>query len=413
MNVYRCVLNSVIDMWSILIMMWTHCIGTQDKNKIIYLDKLLRLEIRENINLCFQKVGCDYENAKKVIFTEYGLILVFTAISIFFCLVLFSVIPTMMRIFSHFLIVVLTKAVLDDWGDMSTLQMLIMASSVVYAVVGIYRTIRQLGMMEELGDIIIGGGKRRTSFRFMVSVFVSLTVLGVKLMVLRLMDFRGTGFLSVATYCYFLIAELYIVGYWTRCTYGLFFLRSNVPGFRKVGVLEIVPLFFTSRLAGILKPLNIAGVCILKCLLLFRLVPESSPALRYLENNRMKLYYSIIHMTTYFKSSAMSRECLWRGELKARMNKLHFVEPLLPLMILSCLFFRYIFRDILEFFTAQYVLAIQFAHFFFITELFHTFAVVSILTPYLSESDKRLGPEFDEEKVLSPMEHTVEDVKAK
>lgn len=411
MKIAKCLLNSVVDMWGILITLWMHCTGTESRNKVIYLDKILRFQIRENINQCFRNVGYDYENAKKVIFTEYALIFVFMAVSIFFSLVLFSLFPTIIRILSHVLIIFLSKKEFGTFKNMKDLQMFLMASSVIYAFVGIYRTIKQRNAMEELADLIIGSGKKRTSFSFFVSVSISMIVLGVKLMILRLLDFRGTSFTSIVSYGYFLVAELYIIGYWTRCTYGLYFLKSSISGFRKVGTLEVIPLFFTSRLAGVLKPLNIVGVAVLKYLLFLGFDLESSPFLRYLENNRLKLYYSIIHMSTYFKSSMRSRECFWHGDLKAQMNRLHFVEPILPLMILSCLSFQYLFRGFLEFFTIQYVLAIQFAHFFFITELFHTFSVVAILTPYLNSDREGLDIQFGDEKILSPVECEVDGVK--
>jgi hypothetical protein len=207
-------------------------------------------------------------------------------------------------------------------------------------------------------------------------------MLSLSHLLLRLVNFRGTGVFPLLLYGYFLLSQLATVKYMTRSIYCLFFFRSRIAGFRPISVLELIPLAFTACLAGLLRPLNLLGLGICKYLLFIGFEPASLPIMRILDNNRVKLYYAAVYSCPYFRSSIESRRLLWHGELREKMNRFRFLETVLPLIIVSCLIFLTAFSDIIDFFRVQDVFVIQFTYFFFVVEIFHTFAAVEILGPY-------------------------------
>lgn len=89
-----------------------------------------------------------------------------------------------------------------------------------------------------------------------------------------------------------------------------------------------------------------------------------------------------MYSCSYFRLSVESRRLLWYGELREKMNGFRLLEPVLPLILVSCLMFLSIFSGSIDFFRPQDVIIVQFTYFLFVVEVFHTFAAVEILGPY-------------------------------
>lgn len=385
MKLLKCLGNVFLNIWGAFPILYMYCVGSDSHNRLFYLDLILQLRIFDNVGRCFRNLGYDYTDSTKVFCTEFFLLMIFTAISVFFLLMLFTLMPVAVRLLSHILLFAITLQKIQPWdGNLSDVEVVLLVCCTVYTAVGIYRTFRQIQSMEALGDMIVGAGKRRSSPVFYISVVFVIIGISCALLMIRLIDFNSTSLPYTLCYYYFLIANVFIIKYCLRCVYGLFFFRSSVPCYRNIELVELIPLFFASCLAGILKPINIVGAIIHKYLVLLRFDPDNNIFLKLLENNRTKLYYAIIHNTSYFVASIKSRHSMWHGELKSKLNSIQFTEPLFPLIILSCYTFVACFAKVVDCFRIEDMIMIQFIFYYSAMELFYTFSVVEIINPYLS-----------------------------
>lgn len=391
MGAFRYFAHLLMDAWGVSLLLYMCTRGGGRVNRVIFPDKIARLRLLENLDASLKSLGLGYMHAKKVICTEYGLLLVFTAISIFILLTTFALFPTVVRVMAHLLILVLARKFLPDWDMLTDAQAACAGLVVVYTVVGIWRAVVQKKETDKLDEVIIGSSARRTSFWFFMSIILATMALSLLHLVLRLLDFRKSGLFFNLLYVYFIVSQLATVKYMTRSMYCLFFFRSRVPGFRPISVLELIPLAFTASLAGLLRPINMLGIALCKYLIFIGFEPTSLPILRLLDNNRVKLFYAAVHAAPYFRSSVESRALLWHGELREKMCRFRFLEPVLPLIIVSCLFFLSAFANIIDFFRIQDVFLIQFTYFFFVIEIFYTFAVVELLGPYYNPASGDLS----------------------
>lgn len=397
MKFLNCLKTILVDSWAFLLIIFVGLTDCSCKSKLLYFDLIAKFQLRECINRCFQQVGYDFSHAKKVVCTEYSLIFVVSALAIFLTLLLFTICPATTRIASHVLIPVLMTRLFPLHANMSLWHFFLYAIAIMYLCCGVYRTTTHVASNDELADHIVGGRMKRTSRQFFASTIVSLVIIAIKIIIFRLLNFHGVSLLSRALYTYFMIAEFYIIVFSTRCSYGLIFCRARIPGFRNVSVLEFIPLFFTVHVAGLLKPINLVMQLIYKLAVVFGLSPERWPVLRFLESNHSRLYYAVIYSTPYFLSSVRSYRLFWHGEIKKQISRLHFVESILPITIMTYLFFESTFKNIVHFFRPQDVAYILFVHYFFVIEIFYTHLVIDILQPCFKNSGDVLANSCIEE----------------
>lgn len=390
-SVSKYLVHSLTDAWGISLFIYMYSRGGGHMNRVIFPNKIAQLRLLENLDISLNNLGLGYVHAKKVICTEYGLLFVFTAILIFILLTVFALFPTVVRVLAHLLILVLARKFLPDWDMLTDTQAAYAALVAAYTVVGIWRAIIQRKETDKLADVLIGSGTRRTSFWFFLSIVPSFMVLGLFHLLFRLLDFKEPGLFHLLVYIYFIASQLSTVKYMARCMYCLFFFRSRIPGFRPISAFELIPLAFTASLAGLLRPLNLLGVLFCKYLVFIGLEPTSIPIVRLLDNNRVKLFYAAVYSRPYFRSSVESRSLLWHGELREKMGSFRFLEPVLPLITVSCLTFLSVFSNVIDFFRTQDVFVIQFTYFFFIIEIFYTFAAVKLLEPYYNPASGDLS----------------------
>ncbi|KAI4292890.1 hypothetical protein PAPHI01_2164 [Pancytospora philotis] len=383
MKILRCLLNSLLDAWGFLPILYMYCIGDKNGNRVFRMELLARLRFAENVERCFKSIGYDYAFAQKVFCTELFLLLVFSGVSAFFLITLFALFPNIVRLLSHLALFAVAVDKTRVWrGGASDAQVLMLAAASVYTLAGLWRTFRQIKRTEELADIIIGAGKKRTSPLFFASSLLACTVVTLIFVSIRLVDFQCNGIGYVLAWYYFLVSQVYTFKYCVRCVYGFFFFRSYTTHIRRTSLLELFSLLFASCLAGILKPLNIVGAAVRNGLVLLGYDPGSNALLRILENNRSKLYYAVIFNTPYFAASVRSREVFWHGELKERMNRIQFSEPMLPLILVSCCALIECWHSVVDCFRIEDMLVLQFTIYYSVMELFYTFSVVEIIKPF-------------------------------
>ncbi|KAI5170520.1 hypothetical protein PAEPH01_1503 [Pancytospora epiphaga] len=399
MSLSKYFLHTLVDIWGIALTLYMYCGGERYLKIALFPSKIMRFKILENFEMGLDNLGLAYTHVKKVILTEYLLLLMFTCISIFISFIVFALFPTAVRIISHFLLLFLAQKFLPNSEKMTDLHTLYAAIVVGYTIVGVWRAISQRKETERLSDVIVGSDGRRSSFTFFISVVVAIFFMSLFHLNLRLLDFNERRLFPVLLYIFFVLSQLATVKYLTRCVYCLFFFRSRITGFRPVLIVELVPLIFTACLAGMLRPINLLGIALHKYLLFIGFDSSSLPIMKILDNNRLKLYYAAVCSKPYFCASIESRKLLWHGELRDRMTRNRLLEPLFPLIVATFLMFLSLFSGIVDFFRIQDVLVIQATYFFFALEVFNTFAIVNILGPYYNPISGDFSRHPDHSKV--------------
>lgn len=361
---------------------------------IIGLRKYLQIFFAMDINSIMCNISCKkfgfkinivdspIKSSIRGVETEYLIIFLYSAITAFILLTGFAVLPGYIRILAHILLILFAVFYMKN-HDYSETNVIIGATVMsVYAVVGITRALHQHSIMINLAEAIIGGTKKRTAGGFVLYAILSLFLIVLQITVFRFIDFSCNEFIPCVVYAYFMLAEIFSLVYSVRCILGQHYCMTSIPTFRKTSIHSIIPSFVLAHAAGFLKPINIVFEIAFQVLKLCGINVENNLMLSYLEENHAKLYYAMVCEMPYFEASIKSRKYLWTEEIKKKFSSIDLVEPFFPVVFASALGFFAIYPFELTFFRNIDIVHMIILHYFFVIEIFHTFAAVDVISEY-------------------------------
>lgn len=382
--------NAMYDSWSLLTFLLLILGFKQDCKQIVWPEYICKFKLYENISKCMEGMGFSHAHAFEVLRTEYLIFVFYIATSLVFTLTSFSVFPLFTKLCSHGLFFTLGLYYLTKSEMQLPVSVPLSIALLLYTAIGFYRSFRFKRIGETIADYIVGRSEKRTSFKFFLLAFTHMIFVILRVFIFRFIDYSPSSMTSFLSYHYFLIAELFVIIYTTRFTIGFVYCRVAIPNFRPIRPLELFSLFLASRVAALLKPINMALSLVRRILWWVRITEEEHPILAYFENNRSKVFYAMINSLSYFEASDMSRKYFWRGELRTRLTKIDAVEYIFPLAASSWLILIILFRYLFVCFRVSDLLFMILSHYFFIIEIFHSFAAIDILAPYYDEEQQKL-----------------------
>lgn len=349
-----------------------------------------------NIYSCLERIEFNFTNFEKVIRTEFYIISVYTTICLFFFYIVYSLFPFITVLLSHMIFFVLFSYMIYPFksatSNNNNFKMHFIFNSkyfffifLLYIIIEISRVFNSKTNIEETSDSLIGGKEKRTNPAFYCMIAFFILFINVETIFIRIFTTKYTNQTHIWTFYLFMLHEVFYNGYLIQSLFTLLFCTKLLKNFRKVSFFEIFNIFISSRVAACLSLFNAFLSVFAYLARCFHINEDKFKNLyAFLDNNKLKVFYSVVYCKPYFCASRESRKLLWKGDLKAKIMKIESKNSLLPIVFLSFFFFKKYLSFLFRFYRYFDIFTLLLNYFLLFYEAFVAYDNVREFSSYYS-----------------------------
>lgn len=213
---------------------------------------------------------------------------------------------------------------------------------------------------------------------FYISILVQYSMILVDTILIRFSDLAPDTVFKAILFPFYMISFVNMSSYSARASLSIYHGERRIPGFRDISLVDRIVAYLNCRALALAKSIQYF-LSLFDSAIYRPFFMEDPKDISPYEENRAASFLCTFSGCSLVRGYIRSRNYVWRGELRRRMQLISLREDMLPAALISFLIVLSAnFAGPENLIRAQEAFVILFSHFSIVIEIFYTYIFVEL-----------------------------------